>query len=91
MHAPPQESVLAKHLGRAQNTGPTESVPLGSTREPEPEWLRPGKCTQARARFRQFTCRATWNLSNVDWESTHAMSRGKPRVTKTASTPYTCQ
>ena len=29
--------------GRAQNTGPTESVPLWSTREPEPEWLRPGK------------------------------------------------
>ena len=33
-------------LGRAQNTGPTESVPLGSTREPEPEQLRPGNCTQ---------------------------------------------
>ena len=39
MHAPPQESVLAKHLGRAQNTGPTESTPLGSTQEPEPERL----------------------------------------------------
>ena len=30
-------------LGRAQNTCPTESVPLWSTREPEPEQLRPGK------------------------------------------------
>ena len=36
-------------LGRAQNTGPTESVPLWSTQEPEPERLRPGKCTQLRA------------------------------------------
>ena len=30
-------------LGRAQNAGRTESAPLGSTREPGPEWLRPGK------------------------------------------------
>ena len=29
-------------LGRAQNAGPTESVPLWSTREPEPEWCRSG-------------------------------------------------
>ena len=28
-------------LGRAYNAGPTESVPLWSTSEPEPEWLRP--------------------------------------------------
>ena len=38
-------------LGRAQNAGPTESVPLWNTREPEPEWLRSGKCTQPRAHF----------------------------------------
>ena len=31
--------------GRAQNTGPTKSAPWGSTQEPEPEQLRPGKCT----------------------------------------------
>ena len=67
-------------LGRAQNAGPTESAPLWNTREPEPEWLRPGKCTQPRACFRQFPCRATWSLSSVDWESTHTMSRGKPSV-----------
>ena len=36
-------------LGRAQNAGPTESAPLWSTREPEPEQLRPGKRTQPRA------------------------------------------
>ena len=41
-------------LGRAQNGGPTESVPLRTTRVPEPEWLRPGKCTQPRAGLRQF-------------------------------------
>ena len=58
-------------LGRAQNAGPTKSVPVWSTREPEPERLRPGKCTQPRALFRQFPCRATWSLSSVDQESTH--------------------
>ena len=70
-------------LGRAQSTGPTESVPLWSTREPKPEQLRPGKCTQPRACFRQFPCRATWSLSSVDWESTHTMSGGKPSVAQT--------
>ena len=68
-------------LGRAQNACPTESVPLWSTQEPEPERLRPGQCTQPRARFRQFPCRATWSLSSVDWESTHA--GGKPSVAET--------
>ena len=58
-------------------------VPLWSTREPEAEWLRPGKCTQARALFRQFPCRVTWSLSGVDGESTHAMSRVKSSVTQT--------
>ena len=41
-------------LGRAQNAGPTVSVPLRTTRVPEPEWLRPGKCIQPRASLRQF-------------------------------------
>ena len=70
-------------LGRAQNSGPTKSVPLWSTQEPEFEQLRPGKCTQPRARFRQFPCRATWSLSSVDWESTHTKSRGQPSVAET--------
>ena len=70
-------------LWMAQNTGPTKSVPLWSTQEPEPEWLRPGKCTQPRAHFTQFPCRATWSLSSVDWESTHAVIRGKPTVIHT--------
>ena len=70
-------------LGRAQNTSPTESVPLRSTWELKPEWLKPGKCTQPRAHFRQLPCRATWSLSSVDWESTHAMSKGKPSVAGT--------
>ena len=67
-------------LGKTQNTGPTESVPLWHTREPEPEWLRPGTCTQPRACFKQFPCRTTWSLSSVDWESTHSMSGGKLSV-----------
>ena len=36
-------------LGRAQNAGPTKSAPLRTTRVPEPEWLRPGRCMQPRA------------------------------------------
>ena len=70
-------------LGRAHNTGPTESVPLWSTRETEPEWLRSGKCMQPRAGLRQFPCRATWSLSSVDRKSTNPMSRGKPSVAQT--------
>ena len=68
-------------LGRAQNAGPTESVPLWSTQEPE--WLRPGKCTQPRACLSQFPCKATWSLSSVDQERTHANNRGKPSVAQT--------
>ena len=73
-------------IGRAQNTCPTESVPLQSTQESEPEHLRPGKCTNGRAHFGQYPCRATWSLSSVDLESTRchaAMSWGKPSVVHT--------
>ena len=49
----------------------------------EPERLRPGKCAQPRACFRQFPYRATWSLSSVDQESTHAMSGGKPNMAQT--------
>ena len=76
-------------LGRTQNTGPTESVPLWSTQEPELKWLRPGKCTQLRACFKQFPCRATWILSSIDWESTHTVNRGKPSVAQTLQAPHT--
>ena len=41
-------------LGRAQNAGPTESALLRTTRVPEPERLRPGKCIQPRAGIRLF-------------------------------------
>ena len=41
-------------LGRVQNAVPTESAPLRTTRVPEPECLRPGKCIQPRAGLRQF-------------------------------------
>ena len=70
-------------LGRAKSSDPTKSVPLWSTREDEPEWLRPGKCMQPRARFRQFPCRAIWSLSSVDWESTHTGKGGKTSVAET--------
>ena len=70
-------------LGRAHDAEQTESVPLWSTREPEPEQFRPGKCTQPRAHFRQFPCRETWSLSSVGQKSTHTMSWGKPSVAQT--------
>ena len=41
-------------LGRAQNTGPTKSAPLRTTRVPESEQLRPGRCMQPRAGLRRF-------------------------------------
>ena len=74
--------------GRAQNAGQTESAALWSTREPEPERLRPGKCMQPRARFGQFPCRAPWSPSSADGESTHAMSGGTPGVVHTARSPH---
>ena len=77
-------------LERAQNAGPTESVPLRSTRVPEPKRLRPGKCIQPRAglSFRQ---------SNLEPEQcrqgkhTHC-ERGQTQCGRdTASTPHTRQ
>ena len=65
-------------LGRAQNSCPAESVPLRSARDPE--WLRPGKCTKFRARFRQCPCRAPWSLSSGDQGSTHCLALGKASV-----------
>ena len=41
-------------LGRAQNAGLTESAPLRTTRVPEPERLRPGRCMQPRASLGRF-------------------------------------
>jgi len=79
-------------LGRAQNACPTESVPLWSTREPEPEHLRPGKCTKHRAHFGQYPCRAARNLSSVDQESTHRLELEQTQYGPyTVSTPHTCQ
>ena len=45
--------------GRANTAGPADSAPLWSTQEPEPERLRPGKCTQPRACLRQLPSRGT--------------------------------
>ena len=68
---------LLRH-GKGTKHSPTESAPLWSTQEPEPEWLRPGKCTQPKVHLRKFPCRATWRLSSVDWESIHAISGANP-------------
>ena len=76
-------------LGKAQNTGPTEFVPLWSTQEPEPEWGRTGKYTKCRAHLRRFACRATWSLSSADQESTHTVSGSKPSVAQTLQALHT--
>ena len=79
-------------LGRMQNTCPTESVPLQSTWEPEPKQLRYGKCMKCRARFGQYSCRATWSLSSVDLGSTCHHELGQTQCSPyTESTPHTCQ
>ena len=96
---PPGESALTKHpvawaaqTWEAHKTLAQPSLCLcGGTQEPEPEQLRPGKCTQPRACFRQFPCRATWSLSSVDLENTHAVSRDKPSVAQTPRTPHARQ
>ena len=65
---------------------------LWSAQEPEPERLRPGKCTQPRAHLRQFTSRATWSLSSVDGESTRSVWAGETQCgPDTASAPHTRQ
>ena len=75
---PRSKPLRFRFSGTPQNAGPTECVPFWSTQEPEPEQLRPGKCTQLSAHLRQSPCRITWSLSSVDQESTHAVSGANP-------------
>ena len=74
----------AARTGKAQNAGPTESAPWWGTREPEPERLRPGRCTQRRAR----SCGAAWSLSSVDGKA-HTPKRRQAQcpVTSVCSAP----
>ena len=63
LQAPGHLSCL--NLGRAQNAGPTEPVPLRTTRVPEPEWLGPGRCMHPRVSLGLFPveqprARAVW-------------------------------
>ena len=77
---------------RAQNTRPSEFVPLRSTWEPELEQLRPGKCTKCKAHLGQCPCRAPWSLSSVDLGSTHCVGLWQTQCgSSTASIPHTCQ
>ena len=63
-------------LGRAQNAGPNESVPLRTTWVPEPEQLRPGRCMQPRAGLGRFPAEqprawAVWaGKAHVPWAGT---------------------
>ena len=79
-------------LGRAQNTHPTESVPLWNTWELEPEQLRSRKCMKHRTHIGQYPWRATWSLSSVDPESTCLHEWGQTNCGPyTMSTPHTQQ
>ena len=69
-------------LGRAQDAGPTESVPLRTTRVPEPEWLRPGRCMQPRAGLGLFQ-QTNLEPELCGQEGACAMSRGRPSVAET--------
>ena len=76
-------------LGRAQNTCPTKSVPLWSTREPE--WLRPGKCTKCRVHFRQCL-QSTLEPESIDPGKHTRRELGQTQCgPSTASTPHTGQ
>ena len=91
VHSPSTWSPVLLRPAKSTKRRP-ESLPLWSTREPEPELHRPGKCTQPRVRVKQFPCRATWSLSTVDRESTHAVSGGQTQCgPDTVNTPHTCQ
>ena len=84
------DHLSCSNLGRGQNACPTGSVPLRNTRESE--WLRPGKFTNCRAHFRQCPCKAPWNLSSVDPESTCHCELGQTQCGPyTVSTPPTHQ
>ena len=83
VHSPSTWSPELLRPGKGLNAHPTKSMLLWSIQEPEPEQLRPGKCTKPRACFGLFPCRATWSLSSVDWESTRTVSGGKPSVVHT--------
>ena len=65
-------------------------MPLQGT--PEPEQLRPGKCTKCRAHLGQCPCRAPWSLSRVDPGSTRRLGLWQTQCgPSTASTPHTGQ
>ena len=63
-------------LGRAQNSGPKEFAPLRTTRVPESERLRTGRCMQPRAGLRWFLAEqprdwAVWSVrGHVPWAGT---------------------
>ena len=85
-------SLSCSDMGKGQNTSPTKSVPLRSTRGPEPEQLRPWKCTKCWACFGQCPCRATCSLSSVDPESACHHKIGQIQCGPfTGNTPHTCQ
>ena len=79
------------NLGRAQNAGPTEFAPLRTTRVPEPEPLRPGKCIQHMAGLRQFPAERLEPDQCRQGKHKHR-ERGQTQCGQdTASTPHTCQ
>ena len=54
LHFPGLSRSGSQELCKGTDSGSKESVSLWSTREPEPEWCRPGKCKQPRAHLDSF-------------------------------------
>ena len=78
-------------LGLVQNAGPTKSASLWSTREPEPEWLRPRECIQPRESI-DSSQQSNLEPEQCRPEITHAMSVGKTQCgPDTVSNPHTSQ
>ena len=77
-------------LGGDKMHSSSGSVTMWSTWEHER--LKPGKCTKAKVRLEQCSCRATWNLSSVDLESAHHLGLQQTQCSpSTVNIPHTCQ
>ena len=85
---PPGESVLTKHLGRERSWegNKTQAQPslclCGVPKNLNLSGVDLGSARNAGPAL-DSSCRATWSLSSVDQESTHAVSGGKPSVAET--------
>ena len=90
VHSPSTWSPVLLRPGKSTKCRP-KSLPLWSTQEPEPEPLRPGKCTQHMAGLRQFPAE---HLEPEQCRLGKHTCREQVQTQcgpDTVSTPHTCQ